>query len=313
MNHLVAIIGPTASSKSELALHLALTFNGEIVGADSRQVYRYLDIGIAKPTIEQRALVPHHLIDMIDPNQDFTLAQYQELAYQAIDDIQQRDKLPFLVGGSGLYVWSIIEGWKIPRVPPNKGLRQQLEERATKEGVKVLYDELCKIDPRGAQRINPRNLRRTIRALEVCKITGELFSRLQGKSPPSFKTLIIGLTTERTELYRRIDLRVDGMIERGLITETQDLMRKGYGLDLPSMTGLGYRQIAMFLRGEMDLPTAIQRIKSETHRFVRHQYAWFRLDDKRIQWFDIREQFRGATTVFVREFVTEGMLMDEEI
>ena len=313
MNHLVAIIGPTASGKSELALHLALTFNGEIVGADSRQVYRYLDIGVAKATIEQRALAPHHLIDMIDPNQDFTLAQYQELAYQAIDDIQQRDKLPFLVGGSGLYVWSIIEGWKIPRVPPNKRLRQQLEERATKEGVKVLYDELCKIDPLGAQRINPRNLRRTIRALEVCQITGEPISRLQDKSPPSFKTLIIGLTTERRELYRRIDLRVDGMIERGLITETQDLMRKGYGLDLSSMTGLGYRQIAMFLRGEMDLPTAIQRIKSETHRFVRHQYAWFRLDDKRIQWFDIREQFKGATTVLVREFVTEGMLKDEEI
>ena len=197
MNHLVAIVGPTALGKSMLALHLALAFNGEIVGADSRQIYRYMDIGVAKPTVEQRKLVPHHLVDIVDPDQNFTLALYQRLAYQTIDDIQRRNKLPFLVGGSGLYAWSVIEGWKIPHVPPNAELRRRLEQRATREGVRVLYDELCKADPGGAQRVDPHNLRRVIRALEVCEVTGMPFSQLQHNSSPPYRTLVIGLTAER--------------------------------------------------------------------------------------------------------------------
>ena len=302
MKHLIAIIGPTASGKSDLALRLALTFNGEIIGADSRQIYKDVDIGVAKPTVEQRELVIHHLTDIIDPDSNFTLAQYQEMAYQVIDDVQHRNKLPLLVGGSGLYVWSVIEGWRIPRVPPDKGLRHKLTEKAKYEGTQSLYNELLKVDPQGAQKINPQNLRRIIRALEVCKLTGKPFSKLQSKTPPPFETLIIGLTAERGELYRRIDSRVDGMIERGLIEETKNLLQKGYGLDLAPMTGLGYKQIAMFLNGEVDLPTAVQQIKFETHRFVRHQYAWFHINDKRIHWFDIIEQVEEPIAELVKGF-----------
>lgn len=304
MRHLVAIVGPTALGKSELALHLALAFDGEIVGADSQQVYRYADIGVAKPTAEQRMLAPHHLVDIINPGQDFTLALYQELAYRTIDDIHRRGKLPFLVGGSGLYVWSVLEGWEIPHVPPDRELRHRLEERATREGVRTLYSELREIDPLGAQRINPHNLRRVIRALEVCQTAKVPFSQLQHKSPPPFKTLIVGLTTERRELYRRIDSRIDDMMERGLIAETQSLMQRGYRFDLPPMTGLGYKHIGMFLRREIDLPTAVQRIKFDTHHFARRQYAWFRLDNERIHWFDItKESFEQHITTLITEFM----------
>ncbi|MCD6359185.1 MAG: tRNA (adenosine(37)-N6)-dimethylallyltransferase MiaA [Dehalococcoidia bacterium] len=303
MKRLIAIVGPTASGKSGLATHLASIFNGEIVGADSRQIYQCVDIAVAKPTDEQRSSVPHHLIDIISPDSNFTLAQYQELAYQSIADIQRHDKLPFLVGGSGLYIWSVIEGWNIPHVPPNKELRHNLTERARCEGVQSLYNELLKVDPLGAQKINPQNLRRIIRALEVCELTGKPFSMLQGRTAPPFDTLIIGLTAERKDLYRRIDSRIDDMIKEGLVKETRNLLQKGYDLDLPAMTGLGYKQIAMFLNGEVALDTAIQQIKFETHRFVRHQYSWFRINDERIHWFDIMGQNEEAIIKLIDSFI----------
>ena len=287
MKIVIAIVGPTAIGKTKLALSLARIFNGEIVNADSRQVYRYMDIGTAKPGHREQESIPHHLIDIVDPDEDFNLALYQPLAYGAIEDIQKRGKLPLLVGGSGLYVWSVSEGWQIPRVSPDPALRSQLEDRAAREGVDGLYQELQRIDPMAAGKIDRRNVRRVIRALEVCQAIGSL-SQLQGKKPPGFETLLLGLTADRDELYRRIDQRVDNMIEQGLVAEVGSLMDKGYSLSLPAMSGVGYRQIGRFLQGEVDLPAAIQQIKFETHRFARHQYAWFRLDDPRIRWFDIQ-------------------------
>ncbi len=287
MNHLVAIVGPTAIGKSKLAIKLAQNFNGEIVGADSRQVYRYMDIGTAKPTEEELALVPHHLISIINPDEDFSLAQYQKLAYQKIEDIKERDKLPLLVGGSGLYVWSVLEGWVIPQVPPDPEFRRSLEREASQGGKDKLYEELLRVDPVAAQKIGPHNIRRIIRALEVKKSTGLPISQLQSKKPPPFSTLIIGLTTERVGLYRRIDLRVDEMIRRGLVEEVERLLEMGYDLSLPSMSTIGYREIGLYLKGEMPFSLAIQKIKYETHRFARHQYAWFRLQDRRIKWFDV--------------------------
>jgi len=302
MNLLLAIVGPTGVGKSELALRLAQTFDGEIVSADSRQVYRHMDIGTAKPTREELALVPHHLLNVISPDENFSLGKYHQLAYDAITDIQRRNKLALLIGGSGLYAWSVLEGWGIPQVPPDPELRRSLEQRAAELGKDKLYQELAAVDPLAAQKIDPRNVRRTIRALEVHKIAKVPFSQLQNKQSLPFNALIIGLTANREELYHRIDQRVDEMIERGLVAEVEKLMNMGYDFNLPAMSGIGYKEIGMFLRGELTLAAAIQQIKFETHRFVRHQYSWFRLKDDRIRWFDIRDSVGSKITALLTEF-----------
>jgi tRNA dimethylallyltransferase len=303
MNRLIAIVGPTAVGKSELAVHLAELFSGEIVSADSWQIYRYMDIGTAKPNLKSRIVVPHHLIDIINPDQDFSLALYQRMAYQAIGDIQRRGKLPLLVGGSGLYVWSVVEGWKIPPIPPDQELRQKLTERAAKEGSSALHRELHDLDPTAARKIDPRNVRRVVRALEVCRGGKGSFSKLQTKQQPPFEVLFIGLTAERRELYRRIDARIDGMIESGLVEEVRGLLDMGYAPSSPSMSGIGYRQIGRVLRGELDLPTAVQQIKFETHRLARHQYSWFRLTDERIHWFDMTSDPQKHIVDLTEEFL----------
>jgi tRNA dimethylallyltransferase len=290
MKRLVAIVGPTGVGKSRLALHLASLLHGEIVNADSRQVYRYLDIGTAKPSPEEIGQVPHHLFDIINPDEDFSLAQYQELAYNAIDDIQKRKKVPFVVGGSGLYVRAILEGWQIPKVLPDPKFRYNVEKRASRSGIDELYQELVRVDPKAAQKIDRHNIRRVIRALEVHAKTKKTFSQLRYKEAPAFDSFIIGLTTDRTDLYRMVDKRVDEMMERGFVDEVENLLKMGYDLNLPAMSGIGYRQIGQYLRGELTLEDTRQQIKSETHRFIRHQYAWFRLADERIHWFDIRRQ-----------------------
>lgn len=278
MKTVVAVVGPTAVGKSKLALSIAQSLDGEIINADSRQVYRYMDIGTAKPSLEERALTYHYLIDIVNPDESFSVALYQELTYKAIEDIQHRGKLALLVGGSGLYIWSVVEGWQIPHVPPNLELRGQLSEKAATEGSLVLYEELRRVDPAAAEKIDPRNVRRVIRALEVYQTTGVPFSQFQQKRSLPFQTLFVGLTTEREELYRRIDSRVDNMMKQGLVEEVRGLLEMGYGLNLPSMSSLSYKQIGLYLQGKVDLVTAVQQIKFETHRFARHQYAWFHRD-----------------------------------
>jgi len=304
MGYLVAIVGPTATGKSRLALRLAQYFDGEIVSADSRQVYRHMDIGTAKPGQQELSLVPHHLIDIVNPDRDFSLAQYQRLAYSTINDIQQRSKLALLVGGSGLYVWAVLEGWGIPQVPPDPEFRHSLQEKVAIGGTDELYQELMRVDPVAARSIDRRNVRRLIRALEVYRYADTPFSQLQQKKAPPFNALIIGLTGDRAELYRRIDLRVDRMIEQGLVEEVRKLANMGYGFHLPAMSGIGYKQIGMFLRGELTLAAAIQQIKFETHRFVRHQYGWFRLGDNRIHWFDIESEVEPEITEKVAGFMS---------
>ena len=298
---MIAIVGPTAVGKSELALHLAQYFPLEIISADSRQVYRYMDIGTNKPSPAERAVVPHHVVDVADPDEDFSLATYHKLASEALKAIRQKGKLPLLVGGSGLYVWSLMEGWKIPEVPADREMRRRLESRAEQDNGQSLYQELQNIDPAAAAKIDPRNVRRVVRALEICYATGERPSQLQRKEKPGFSVLVIGLTQERSELYRRIDERSDKMIQRGLVEEVEQLLRKGYSPSLPSMSGIGYRQIGQFLRGDMTLPEAIDKIKYETHRLARHQYAWFRLSDSRIRWFDSSGTEGKASIIVLKE------------
>ncbi|HUT96580.1 MAG TPA: tRNA (adenosine(37)-N6)-dimethylallyltransferase MiaA [Dehalococcoidales bacterium] len=304
MNRLLGIVGPTGVGKSHMGIQLAQALGGEIVNADSRQVYRFMDIGTAKPTPQERAIVPHHLIDVVSPNENFSLAQYQQLAVKAIEDIQQRDKLPIVVGGSGQYVWSVMEGWGIPQVAPNPEFRQGLEERVERGESNKLHEELNAVDPEAAQRIDPRNVRRTIRALEVFNETETPFSQLQRKEAPPFNIFVIGLTADREELYRRIDLRVDRMIEQGLVDEAKRMLSRGFDFNMPALSSIGYRQIGQFLREELTLPGAIQQIKFETHRLARQQYTWFQLEDTRIHWFDIQRvsdhQIMGPLNKFLR-------------
>jgi len=297
----IAIVGPTAVGKSELALHLAHYFPLEIISADSRQVYRYMDIGTSKPSLAERASVPHHVIDVADPDEDFSLAMYHQLAFEALKAIRQKGKLPLLVGGSGLYVWSLIEGWKIPQVPPDREMRRRLESRAEQDNSQSLYRDLQNIDPAAAAKIDPRNIRRVVRALEIYYATGQPPSQLQRKEAPRLSVLIIGLTQERSQLYRRIDWRVDRMIQRGLVEEVEQLLKKGYSSPLPSMSGIGYKQIVQFLRSEMTLSQAIDKMKYETHRLARHQYTWFRLNDSRIRWFDVSGREGKASIVALNE------------
>jgi tRNA dimethylallyltransferase len=273
---LLVVFGATAVGKTALSLLLARALNGEIVGADSRQIYRYMDIGTAKPTPEQRSLVPHHLIDLVDPDQNLSAAQYQRLAYTAIDAIHERGRLPLLVGGTGQYISAVIEGWTMPEVPPNPALRAELEAFAAEHGLDALGARLRELDPDAAQFIDFRNPRRVIRALEVCIETGQPFSAQRGKSPPGYRILQIGLTMERDVLYARADARFDAMMRDGFLDEVHRLLEMGYSRTLPSMSGLGYAQLAAHLLDGVPLDEAVAAGKQATHDFIRRQYTWFR-------------------------------------
>jgi len=286
---LVVIVGPTAVGKSRLALEIAARFHGEIVSADSRQVYRFMDIGTAKPSQEEQARVPHHLIDVVDPDEAFTVACYRDLATKAIADITSRGKLPLLVGGTGLYVRTMTEGLSIPAVAPDPDFRRIMEARAAEEGADVLHRELAAVDPPAAAKIDPRNVRRVIRALEVMHVVGKPISSFGREDASAYRMLFIGLTLERRALYQRIDQRVDRMMEMGFLEEVEGLAAQGYRWDMPSMSGLGYQQLGEHLRGETDLASAVQKSKYQTHRFARQQYTWFRLQDPRIVWRDAVE------------------------
>ncbi|MBN1121529.1 MAG: tRNA (adenosine(37)-N6)-dimethylallyltransferase MiaA [Anaerolineae bacterium] len=286
---LLAIVGPTAVGKTAVSIELAKTFDSEIVSADSRQVYRLMDIGTAKPTHEERESVPHHLVDILLPDESLTLASYQSMAYAAIDSIHERQSLPIFVGGTGQYVRALIEGWGIPQVPPQPALRADLNGFAAVYSARALHDWLAKVDPAAASSIDYRNVRRIVRAIEVYLVTGTPISVLQRKSLPPYRILKVGLTRPRDVLYARIDRRVDQMIETGLLDEIRKLLESGYGWDLPSMSSLGYIQFADYLAGEISLDDAIHAVKKETRRFVRQQYTWFRLDDPSIAWFDLEQ------------------------
>ena len=295
------IVGPTAVGKSALALRLARAFDGEIVNADSRQVYRYMDIGTAKPSREDRASVPHHLMDILDPDQEFSLATFLDLARSAIQDIHARGRLPIVTGGTGQYVWALVEGWRPPHVPPDPQLRQQLQREADLDGGKALYERLHSLDAETAFRIDPRNLRRVIRALEVHQATGAAPSSLRSKGHPPYHPFIVGLNTARDTLYSWIDRRVEEMMQRGLVAEVSSFLDRGYSPDLSSMSSMGYRETALHLKGELTLEEASQRIKHETHRFARHQYTWFRLKDPRVQWLEAGHGADRQATALVTE------------
>lgn len=299
---LVVLLGPTAVGKTSLSIDLATAVDGEIVSADSRLFYRGMDIGTAKPTESDRSRVRHHLIDVASPSETVTVGEYQQWAYRAIEAISAEGKPPLLVGGSGQYIFAVVEGWTIPEVAPDWALREELEAVAVSQGAEVLHKRLEKLDPSAAERIDHRNVRRVIRALEVTLKRGEPISTLQTKTPPPYQILQVGLTRPRADLYERIDKRIDAMIADGLVEEVASL-GEAYGWQAPALSGLGYRQLGYYLRGELAFEEAVQLLRRETRRFVRQQANWFRRNERRTHWFDLNVTEGREVVGFVRSWL----------
>lgn len=293
----IAIIGPTASGKTDLGIFLAKKFNGEVVNFDSRQIYTKMNIGTAKPMGEWRECegkkvfvvedIVHHLMDFVDPDTDYSLANFKEDAFKVIDDILSRGKLPILVGGTGLYFWGVIDNLDLTKTEPNKELRVELESKTLIELVEMLKEK----DPESSALIDLKNPRRVLRALEVVLSTGESFISRKGKSDPRYDVLQIGLSWPREVLNTRIDQRVEQQIKDRLVEETQKLANE-YSWALSSMSGIGYRQVGYFLRGEMTLPEAIEILKRDTRRYAKRQMTWFKRD-QRIVWIDGPDQLKA--------------------
>lgn len=300
---IIVIVGPTASGKTDLGLALAKKFNGEIISADSRQVYKKMDIGTAKPKGEwERDVyvvegVPHYAMDNVEPDQEFTLADFKVLATKCVQDILDRKKIPIIVGGTGLYVWSLIDNLDIPHVAPNLELRNELEKKDLAELVAMLE----KLDPDTCAKIDLRNPRRVLRALEVVISSGQSFFAQRTKSEPLFEALQIGIEVPKEELYKRIDVRVDKQVADGLLLETQELVRLGYGWNLPSMSSIGYKQMGYYIKGEMGLQEAVDRLKSDTQKYAKRQMTWFKRD-KRVVW--IKNTNLSLVVDLVKEFLS---------
>ena len=283
----MVIVGPTAVGKTEIAIRAAEQLGGEIISVNSRLFYRGMNIGTAKPTLEEQGRVPHHLIDVADPDEPWSLSVFQSAAKEAIEQTQMRGHLPILVGGTGQYVRAVTEGWEIPPQEPDPALRAALEHWAQDIGANGLHSRLAVLDPSAASLIDPRNMRRTVRALEVIFATGKRFSDQRQRKASPYSLLLIGLTRPRAELYERVDQRIEAMLAGGMIEEVQNLMEKGFAPGLPTLSAIGYREVGAYLRGEMTLEEAEAQMKRLTRRFVRHQGAWFSEKDPDIRWFRV--------------------------
>lgn len=286
-NPLMVIVGPTAVGKTEIAIQIAERLSGEVVSADSRLFYRGMDIGTAKPTAEEQARVPHHLLDVAEPDQTWSLAVFQQAAHETIAQIQARGRLPILAGGTGQYVRAVLQAWEVPPQEPDPAFRKALEDWAEAVGPYGLHQRLAVIDPQAAALIDARNVRRTIRALEVTLRTGQRFSEQRQRAESPYSLLLVGLKRPRVELYRRIDERISAMIAAGFVEEVRGLLEKGYSPDLPTLSAIGYREMVAYIRGEMSLDDAVVQMKRLTRRFVRHQANWFKETDPSIHWFAV--------------------------
>lgn len=300
---LVVILGPTAVGKTEIAIQLAERLGGEIVSADSRLFYRGMDIGTAKPTPAERRRVPHHLIDVADPDEIWSLAIFQDAARRVIAGIHSRQRLPLLVGGTGQYIRAVIEGWQVPQIAPDPQWRAALEGWAEQVGAQGLHARLARLDPQAAMIIDPRNMRRTLRALEVILRTGHRFSKLRGRDGSPYRTLRLGLTRPRPELYVQIDKRIEGMLAAGLLAEVQALLQAGYSPGLPTLSAIGYQEMIAYLEGKISLEEAIARMKRRTRQFVRRQANWFKESDPEIRWFRVGPETIDVVYHFIRDWL----------
>ena len=283
---LVIVIGPTGVGKSEVAVEVATAIHAEIINADSQQVYRHMDVGTGKPTPEQRQRIPHHLIDVVEPNEEFNAALFRQMALQSAQEIWRREKKVVLCGGTGLYIKALTQGLSMaPAKDPE--IRNRLAQEAKERGLGSLYERLKQLDPDAASWIHPNDRHRIIRALEVFEVTGKKMSEWQqehGFKETFFETLKMGLNRERGELYDLISHRCEEMIAQGLIDEVKGLVERGYGLELKPMQSVGYRHVGLYLKGEMSLEDAVSLMKRDTRHLAKRQLTWFRAD-KEIQWF----------------------------
>jgi tRNA dimethylallyltransferase len=292
--------------KTDLAIQLAGRLDGEIISADSRLFYRGMDIGTAKPALEEQAHVPHHLIDVANPDETWSLAIFQQRATEIIADIHARGKLPFLVGGTGQYVRAVTQGWRPPEVKPDESMREELERMREERGADWLHERLHLLDPAAADKIDPRNVRRTIRALEVILTTGKPFSQQRIQSDSRYNLLTIGLKRSREELFRRIDKRIEAMFAAGFLDEVQSLLDKGYSPDLPSMSAIGYREGVRVVQGQLSVEQAKVEMRRATRVFVRRQANWFKEHDPDIHWFEAGQENTAAQVEdLLRRFLHE--------
>ena len=286
---ILALVGPTASGKTRVGIALARELGGEVVSADARQIYRHMDIGTAKPTGEERALAKHHMIDVVNPDEEYSAGHYASDACEAIESILERSRVPVLVGGSGLYLKAVLDGFSpLPRTP--RAVRGRLMADANEDPAGI-YARLRGVDPRTAERLHANDTKRIVRALEVFELTGTPLSVLHEQSPPTgrnWRAARFGLRMDRSLLYRRIEERVDAMFDSGLVDEVRDLQRRGYGPELNALNTFGYREVFDHLAGKLELAETAAQIKMGTRRYAKRQLTWFR-KDRRLTWIDANE------------------------
>ncbi|WP_126426589.1 tRNA (adenosine(37)-N6)-dimethylallyltransferase MiaA [Brevibacillus marinus] len=284
---LVVIVGPTAVGKTALSLTLAKRLGGEIISGDSMQVYRYMDIGTAKVSPAERAVVPHHLIDIVNPDEEYSVALFQQMATRLIREINQRGRLPFIVGGTGLYIEAVTHRFRFAQAEQDPQLRERLKRLAETEGVEALHRRLAQIDPVTAKRLHPNDVKRVIRAIEIYELTGKTMADFQQRAEQSpYNLYMVGLTMDRARLYERINQRVDQMIADGLVEEVRRLLERGYDPSLVSLQGLGYKELIPYLQGACTLEEAVAEIKKRTRRFAKRQLSWFRRMPE-VHWYDL--------------------------
>jgi len=304
---LAAIIGPTAVGKTTISIEVARELNGEIISCDSMQIYKSMDIGTAKATSEEQNLITHHLLSVVEPNQEFSVAQYQKICKNLIASINARDKLPILVGGTGLYYQAVVDDYQFFPMKSGQKVREKWNKIVDQRGLDYVYEHLKSIDKDYASKINCNDQKRIVRALEVFELTGNPFSIYQKRKKNTYNLAAVGLYLERQELYDRINQRVDDMLKNGLIDEVQTLRQQGYDLSLNSMQALGYKQVFYYLEGFITKEEMIEDIKKETRRYAKRQFTWFN-KDKRIYWINIQDYPENDLLVRKISAYIEGQL-----
>ena len=302
---LLVLLGPTATGKTKLSIDLARSVKAEIISADSMQIYREMDIGTAKASPEIRRIIPHHMIDIISPDKKFSVADFQKAVDHIIPLIEKKGHLPMLVGGTGLYIKAVIEGFLLPGMEKDFQLRDTLKELASEKGRQAVHSKLATVDPELAKKLHPNDLRRVIRGIEIYKQTGKsksYFIKKQKDRAPRYQNIKIGLKRPRQQLYQRINQRVEQMIENGLVEEVKKL-RAEYDLSITSLQALGYREINDYLEGKYSLEEAVRLIKRNTRHFAKRQITWFKRDNE-INWFNLAELSHSEVLQKIKNLIT---------